>query len=57
LILALLSEFNEFPEFNAEARNLLLIGGLFIGVNILIAGTMLYKYARKQVKITDSVNA
>lgn len=47
LILALLSEFHEFPDVNSEAIKLLFVGSLFIGLNLLISSIMLVKYVKK----------
>lgn len=57
LILALLSEFHEFSEFNNDTKKLVLGGSLFIGFNIFISSTMLLKYARKTSKIIETNNA
>tara|TARA_R110002012_G_scaffold206357_4_gene376250 strand:+ start:1892 stop:2272 length:381 start_codon:yes stop_codon:yes gene_type:complete len=50
---ALLSEFNEFTEFNNQAKQLLTFGLTIWIVNILISLTMIYKYASNNFK-TDS---
>ena len=43
MLLALFSEFREFPSFNAEAQQLLFVGlSYFIGT-ILVSGIMIYK--------------
>ncbi|TKG92937.1 hypothetical protein EYV94_18375 [Puteibacter caeruleilacunae] len=45
MLLALMSEFNEFTSFNSEAKEFLLVGlSLFI-LAILISGTMIYRYS------------
>jgi len=58
LVLALLSELSEFREFNDDARNLLVFGLLYLGLNIISSGVMLYKYINKnklnQTKIISS---
>lgn len=47
LVLALLSELSEFSEFNNDARNLVVFGFLYLGLNITFGGIMLYKYINK----------
>lgn len=44
MLLALISELNEFETFNAEARKLLLVGASFFVSTILVSGLMLYRY-------------
>jgi hypothetical protein len=44
-LLALLSEFHEFPTFTVEARNLLIGGLSFVFVGFLTSAIMFYKYA------------
>ena len=53
LFLALFSEFSEFTSFNAEAKELLFVGSLFLGLNLLFSTLLLYKYAnmRNQKKL------
>ena len=43
LVLALVSELREFPSFNAEARQMLIVGTLYLGSNLAMAGYMLFK--------------
>ena len=45
LFLALASEFSEFEVFDADAKKLLGVGVLFIGLNLLFSILMLLKYA------------
>jgi hypothetical protein len=45
LSLALASEINEFPIFNAEAKRLLLIGLTYLTSTIFISGLISYKYS------------
>jgi len=42
---ALLSEFNEFTEFNSSAQQLLFVGLTIWIVNCMVSITMIYKYA------------
>tara|TARA_R110001592_G_scaffold362114_1_gene674978 strand:+ start:21254 stop:21619 length:366 start_codon:yes stop_codon:yes gene_type:complete len=45
MLLALISEFNEFPTFNYEAKKLLFVGlTIFMG-SMLVSGLMFFKYA------------
>ena len=44
MLLALMSELNEFGSFNAEARHLLLVGSSFFLATLFVSGLMLYKY-------------
>lgn len=46
LFLALASELSEFEVFNADARKLLGVGVLFIGLNLLFSARLLLKYAQ-----------
>ena len=45
MLLALFSEFREFPSFNKEAQTLLFVGLSFFLGTILVSGIMIYKYA------------
>lgn len=45
MVLALVSELSEFTIRNKDFYSMLLIGGLFLGLNIIMASIMLYKYA------------
>jgi magnesium-transporting ATPase (P-type) len=45
MLLALMSEFNEFPTFNADARKLLVVGLSFFLSTIAVSVLMIYKYA------------
>lgn len=44
LVLALISELREYPTFDADARNLLLFGSLYLGSNLAMAGWMFGKH-------------
>ena len=48
---ALISEFNEFHEFNNSAKQLLFVGLSLWSLNMLSSGVMIYKYSK-----TESVN-
>lgn len=45
LLLALMSEFNEFPTFSYEAKRLLFVGLTFFISTIVVSGIMIYKYS------------
>ena len=47
MLLALTSELNEFPKFNAHAKELLFGGLMLLGFNIIMSGLMLLKYTLK----------
>ena len=44
MLLALTSELNEFPRFNAHAKELLFGGLMILGFNIFISALMFVKY-------------
>jgi hypothetical protein len=46
MLLALFSEFNEFPSFNAEAKKLLFVGLSFFISTIMVSAIMIYKYSK-----------
>jgi hypothetical protein len=46
MVLALISEFNEFETFNERAKELILFGSLYLGTNITISIVMLVKWGR-----------
>jgi hypothetical protein len=45
MLLALISEFNEFLTFNSDAKELLLVGLSYFISSIIVSGIMIYKYA------------
>lgn len=47
MILALLSEFSEFPTFNSSAAELLVVGSAIILTNLSVGGFMFYSYYKK----------
>lgn len=51
MLMALISEFNEFPTFNAEAKKLLLVGLSYFISTMIVAGIMIYKYS-----VTKTIN-
>jgi len=46
MFLALASELSEFEVFNTDAKKLLGVGALFLGLNLLFSTLMLFKYAK-----------
>lgn len=51
MILAVFSEFNEFPTFNYEAKRLLAVGLSFFLSTIIVSGIMIYKYLHNTIKL------
>ena len=47
LILALISELSEFPEFNSDAKNLAFLGFSYLILNIIMGTLMLIKHLTK----------
>ena len=47
MLLAFTAELNEFPRFNAHAKELLFGGLLLLGFNIIVSGLMIVKYTIK----------
>lgn len=45
MLLALMSEFNEFPTFNADAKKLLFVGLSYFISTIIVSGLMIYRYS------------
>ncbi len=57
MVLALISELSEFPEFNNAAFELLGVGSLFLGLNLIFSVILLVKYGkteRKQVGLQNN---
>jgi len=48
MLMALMSEFYEFPTFNADAKELLFIGLSFFIFTITVSGIMIYKYTKSK---------
>ena len=53
MVLALISELSEFQQTNNQYWQLLTIGSLFLGINILVSGVMFIKYIRTQIQIEN----
>ena len=47
MLLALFSEFKEFPAGSREGMKMLIIGCVYFITNIVVAGIMLVRYARR----------
>lgn len=47
MFFALLSEFYEFPIINTDAKRLLIVGSIYLGLNLVLAVLMLIKYLKK----------
>ncbi|WP_418639398.1 hypothetical protein [Winogradskyella sp.] len=50
MVLALVSELAEFTVVNQDYNNLLLFGSLYLGLTLLLAGFMFFKYLKLQMK-------
>ena len=50
MLMALMSEFNEFPTFNFEAKKLLFVGLTYFILTIVVSGIMIYKYSTLENK-------
>ncbi|PTM04188.1 MAG: hypothetical protein DA407_13245 [Bacteroidetes bacterium] len=48
MLLALISEFNEFPTFNADAKKLLFVGLLFFISTMTVSVIMVYNYSKTE---------
>ena len=57
MILALVSELNDFPVFNNDARMLAIGGGLYIALNLLLSSVMLVKWATRASQSLTGVSA
>jgi uncharacterized membrane protein len=56
MILALISELNEFPTFNRDAKILLAVGATWLGLNIILAIAMLIKWGKQTSTSQSPVN-
>jgi hypothetical protein len=55
MVMALISEFNEFPSFNQRAQELIFFGSAYLGLNIALSFIMLIKWSRKWGQQLESV--
>ncbi|WP_178983972.1 hypothetical protein [Winogradskyella helgolandensis] len=46
MVLALISELSEFDNLNHNWKNLVIFGSLYLGLNLILAGFMFYKYLK-----------
>ena len=49
MVLALLSELSEFEVINQNYKNLFMFGSLYLGLNLILAGFMFYKYLKLKI--------
>lgn len=54
--LALMSEFNEFPTFNSDAKELLFVGLSYFISTIIVSGIMIYKYVIFEERNANNIN-
>jgi len=55
MLWALISEFNEFPTFNSDAKKLLFVGLSYFISTIIVSGLMIYRYStRKEGKLLET---
>lgn len=50
MVLALLSELSEFEVADQNYKNLLVIGSLYLGFTLIMAGLMFYKYLKLKIR-------
>lgn len=48
MVLALVSELSEFTEFTSSFYELLVVGSLYLGTNILVSTMMIWKYTKSK---------
>ena len=56
MLLALMSEFSEFPIFNSEAKELLFVGLSYLISTIFVSGIMICKYVICEEKNANDIN-
>ena len=49
MVLALISELSEFEVINQNYKNLIMFGSLYLGLNLIMAGFMFFKYIRLKI--------
>ena len=54
MYLALFSEFSEFSTINKEAMKLLIVGGLYLGINILSGAIIILAIIQSSVTYVDA---
>ena len=56
MLLALMSEFNEFLTFSSDAKELLFVGLSYFISTIIVSGIMIYKYAIFEELNANNIN-
>lgn len=49
MVLALISELSEFEVINQNFKNLIIAGSLYLGVTLIMAGFMFFKYLKLKI--------
>ena len=49
MVLALISELSEFKVVNQNYKNLIIFGSLYLGLNLILAGFMFFKYLKLKI--------
>ncbi len=49
MVLALISELSEFEIVNQNYKNLIIFGSLYLGLNLILAGLMFFKYLKLKI--------
>ncbi len=50
MVLALISELSKFDVVNQNYTNLIIFGSLYLGVNLILASIMFFKYLKLKIK-------
>jgi hypothetical protein len=50
MVLALISELSEFDVVNQNYKNLIIFGSFYLGVNLILASIMFFKYIKLKIK-------
>ncbi len=50
MVLALISELSEFEVINQNYKNLIMFGSLYLGLNLILASIMFFKYLKLKIK-------
>ena len=56
LVLALLSEFSEFETFNSAAQQLIFVGSLFLGLNLLFSFLLVLKNIKGAITESPTIS-
>jgi hypothetical protein len=49
MVLALISELSEFSVVDQNYKNLIIFGSLYLGLNLILAGLMFFKYLKLKI--------